>query len=132
MLPGQRLRRHWKESGVLMRLIDADERIETIRAAYCKECNNYSGVKCRACRWDDAMGTIEDAPTVDAVEAVRGEWVHCNGKSNLWYCSVCGEKILYNPTRRTYNIEKRPVHAVNKFCRGCGAKMDGNWTAGDS
>ena len=53
------------------RLINADELIETIRDAYCKECNNYGGVKCRACRWDDAMGMIEDAPTVDAVEAVQ-------------------------------------------------------------
>ena len=59
-------------------------------------------------------------------EEVRyGEWIHCNGKSNLWYCSACGEKILYNPTRRVYNIEKRPVHEVNKRCRSCGAKMIG-------
>lgn len=68
---------------------------------------------------------IREAPTVDAVEVVHGRWIHCKGKSNLWYCSVCGEKILYNPTRRTYNIEKRPVHEVNKHCRNCGAKMDG-------
>ena len=58
-------------------------------------------------------------------EERKGRWAHCNGKSNLWYCSECGEKILYNPTRRTYNIEKRPVHEVNKYCRGCGAIMDG-------
>ena len=56
----------------------------------------------------------------------EGRWVHCEGKSNLWYCSACGEKIIYNPTRRTYNIEKRPVHEVNKYCRGCGAKMEGS------
>ena len=68
---------------------------------------------------------LETAPTVDAVEVVHGRWIHCKGKSNLWYCSECGEKILYNPTRRTYNIEKRPVHEVNKYCRCCGTKMDG-------
>lgn len=55
----------------------------------------------------------------------RGRWVHCNGKSNLWYCSECGEKILYNQTRRTYNIEKRKVHEINKCCRACGAIMEG-------
>ena len=61
----------------------------------------------------------------DVVEVRHGEWVHCDGKSNLWYCSECGDKILYNPTRRTYNIRKRPVNEVNKYCRCCGAKMDG-------
>lgn len=71
------------------------------------------------------LDSINEVPSVDSVEVVHGEWIHCQGKSNLWYCSACGEKILYNPTRRTYNIAKRPVHEVNKYCRGCGAKMDG-------
>ena len=71
------------------------------------------------------LDSIDAQPTVDAVEVVHGRWIHCSGKSNLWYCSECGEKILYNPTRRTYNIEKRPVHEVNKYCRGCGAIMNG-------
>lgn len=68
---------------------------------------------------------IEEQPTIDYAPVRRGYWVHCAGKSNLWYCSECGGKILYNPTRRTYNIEKLPVHEVNRFCRNCGAKMDG-------
>lgn len=59
-------------------------------------------------------------------EPVRhGHWIHCNGKSNLWYCSECGEKIIYNPTRKTYKPEKLPVYAVNKHCRGCGIRMTG-------
>lgn len=75
------------------------------------------------------VADIDVLPRVDAVEVVHGRWIHCQGKSNLWYCSECGEKILYNQTRRTYNIEKRPVHEVNRYCRGCGASMrdgDGN------
>ena len=69
---------------------------------------------------------IDTAPTIDPEELrPKGRWIHCNGKSNLWHCSECGEKILYNPIRRTYNIEKRPVHKVNKYCRGCGAIMNG-------
>lgn len=55
----------------------------------------------------------------------HGEWVHCVGKSNLWYCSECGEKINYTPKRRTYNIRKRAVNEVHKYCRYCGARMDG-------
>ena len=59
-------------------------------------------------------------------EPVRhGRWIHCEGKSNLWYCSECGEKIIYNPTRRTYRPKKKPVYEVNKRCRNCGARMEG-------
>ena len=50
-------------------------------------------------------------------------WIHCEGKSNLWYCSNCGEKIIYNPTRKTYKHDKQDVSEVNRFCRHCGAKM---------
>lgn len=49
------------------RLIDANARIEEIRKAYCHNCENYNGVKCRACWVDDAIGLIDDATTVDAV-----------------------------------------------------------------
>ena len=69
---------------------------------------------------------LNEEPAIDP-ESLRpkGRWIHCEGKSNLWYCSECGEKIQYNPTRRVYNIEKRPVHEVNKYCRSCGAIMEG-------
>lgn len=79
---------------------------------------------------------ISEAARTDFIEICRcdtaenepvrhGQWIHCAGKSNLWYCSECGGKILYNPTRRTYNIKKLPVDEMNRFCRSCGAKMDG-------
>lgn len=68
---------------------------------------------------------IDDAPTIDAVHVVHGRWVRAAGKSNIWYCSVCGDKINYKQNRRTYNIQKVPVEQKNKFCRNCGAKMDG-------
>ena len=50
------------------RLIDVNARIEEIKKAYCTNCENYGGVRCRACWVDDAIGLFEDAPTVDAVE----------------------------------------------------------------
>ena len=72
-----------------------------------------------------AREKIYAAPEIDAAPAVHGHWIHCKGKSNLWHCSECGREILYNPKRRTYNIVKMPVFKKNKFCRSCGAKMDG-------
>lgn len=55
----------------MARLIDADKRIAEIKKQYCTDCENYGGVKCRACWVDDAMCLIDDATTVDAVEVVR-------------------------------------------------------------
>lgn len=68
---------------------------------------------------------IHELPTIEAVPAVHGQWLHSDGKSIVWYCSECGGKILYNPNPRTYNIKKPKVEQYNKFCRNCGAKMNG-------
>lgn len=48
-----------------MRLIDADDRIEFIKNVYCPECDNYNGVRCRACPINDMIEAIDKAPTVD-------------------------------------------------------------------
>lgn len=47
-----------------MRMIDADALIESIKGWYCKDCDSYNGVRCRACSTDDAMSAIDSAPTV--------------------------------------------------------------------
>lgn len=62
----------------------------------------------------------------DTAPVKYGLWIHCNGKSNLWHCSNCGGKIIYNPTRLVYKGEKRAVHEVNEYCRSCGVKMIGH------
>ena len=66
---------------------------------------------------------LRDTPRYPVVHA---HWIHCKGKTNLWYCSNCGAQIRYNQKRRTYNINKLPVHEINKCCRACGAHMDGD------
>ena len=55
----------------MARLIDADNRIAEIKNQYCIGCDNYGGIRCRACWVDDAMCLVDDAPTVDAVTVVR-------------------------------------------------------------
>ena len=43
------------------RMIDADALIELIKTqAHCEQCDNYNGVKCRACVWKDAMDMVDD------------------------------------------------------------------------
>ena len=51
----------------MARYIDADAAVEEARLAYCKDCNSYNGVMCRACAFDDAMSFIEDYPAADVV-----------------------------------------------------------------
>lgn len=70
----------------MARLIDADKRIEEIKKIYCDGCDNYGGVKCRACWVDDAMCLIDDATTVDAVEVVR-----CRDCKHLMFSDFYGE-----------------------------------------
>lgn len=40
--------------------------------AGCATCNNYNGVRCRACIWDDALNIVDELPAVDAVPV---EWL---------------------------------------------------------
>lgn len=38
----------------------ADEAISRIKSIYCKDCDNYGGVRCRACDFDCVMSDIDD------------------------------------------------------------------------
>ena len=99
-----------------VRLIDANAVSRTLRNLPFGYAKSFAG--------QAALKEVENAPTIDAVPVVHGRWVRAAGKSNIWYCSVCGDKINYKQNRRTYNIPKVPVEQKNKFCRNCGAKMD--------
>lgn len=109
-----------------MRLVDAHklyEQYETAMRELVKS-TNCENISLKALSLLCGTKLIADAPTVEAAPVAHGQWIHCKGKSNLWYCSVCGEKIIYNPTRKTYKPDKKPVWEINKCCRNCGAHMD--------
>lgn len=124
-----------EESKVQTKSIAEDVSLESVRLI---DANAYRKVlveekSCRPDNDDDVVYGIQMA--IDALDDMstftwenirpHGQWIHCQGKSNLWYCSKCGAKIIYNSTRKTYNIEKKPVSEVNKYCRNCGVKMIG-------
>lgn len=91
-----------------VRPIDANALMKRIEEVYCKDCNSYNGVMCRACAHMDDMDFIEDAPTIDAQPVKHEKWVRdASGKLN---CSYCGYV---------------PKWDDDKFCAGCGAKMNG-------
>lgn len=92
-----------------MRPIDADAFEVSAHERYCAECDNYAGLKCRACWVDDMLGDVADATTLspDEVRGV-GEWednypilvelecLRCKNCNKLVqigrYCANCGER----------------------------------------
>lgn len=101
----------------MARLIDSDKRITEIKNQYCTGCDNYGGVRCRACFVDDAICLIDDAPTVDAVEVVR--------------CRDCKHLVLtaegeHNPCDCVCDYWQTDGLNDNDFC-SYGERMDGDW-----
>lgn len=64
------------------RLIDADAFETDIRSRYCHTCDNYNGLKCKACWVDDMLGEVDDASTI--VPAEGGTY---NGNQRRTFCS---------------------------------------------
>lgn len=78
------------------------------------------------------IAEIAGLPIIEAEPVKHGRWIRGENKgfpekpSMIWYCSVCGERIRYNDTPRTYQKIKKKVNEVNPRCRRCGARMDGD------
>ena len=104
------------------RLIDANALKEQLNKLEAHGGHNYyrKGM-------DDALHTfmphfIDDAPTVDAVEVVHGEWeITEDDYLSLveMKCSVCGESYGFEFFE---DVTPRNYH----YCPNCGAKMDGD------
>lgn len=69
------------------------------------------------------LANIDDAPTIDAVSVVHGEWMPNPkiGWGETWVCSICGEKT-------TSSVMGYPRY---NYCPMCGAKMDGERKEGE-
>lgn len=105
----------------MSRYIDADKLKE---AWYTK--HNITEEDCGACfvGYSELPRLIDNQPTADVRENVRGEWREENPreKSMMWRCSVCG-RIAYYPTigeRKNYK-----KHCGYNYCPNCGADMRG-------
>lgn len=86
-----------------MRLIDANAVSKTLRNLPFGYTKSFAG--------QAALKEIENAPTIDAVPVVHGQWVKEDSLSGLWHkCSNC----------RSGNH----LH-LSAYCPDCGAKMDG-------
>ena len=105
------------------RLIDANAfyaYLEDLRQDYIEEDSQSSDFAA------EVIETVQDvylanAPTVDAVEVVHGQWnprpyhkINSEGRvikyCDFYYCSECGKE--------------RPITPPYNYCPNCGAKMD--------
>lgn len=82
--------------------------IERIKKAYCDGCENYNGVRCRACGINDALDIVEDAPTA-LDRTARWRWIVQDGTFTRFECSGCHTKNH---------------HTRWNYCPNCGAKME--------
>ena len=89
-----------------MRLIDADEAKHTYLIDTFDTADDFE-------RTNDIL---EYAPTIDAVLAVHGRWMHeeTEGGFHSWRCSRCGRGMNDNP------------EGIDLYCYHCGARMDGD------
>jgi hypothetical protein len=102
---------------MMPRYIDAETFDADCRKRYCTDCDNYNGLKCRACWVDDMLSEVEDAPTVSPDEARGvGKWIkrfdgpYGHGRT---YCSSCGKHSGIGGIKQT-----------PPYCPNCGAKME--------
>ncbi|MGM9587411.1 MAG: hypothetical protein ACI3VA_08000 [Candidatus Limivicinus sp.] len=66
--------------------------------------------------YDEVLQVIAEAPTVDAVEVVRGHWIdRIDNDTPMHECSVCGARVA----KGLYEYQN-----PNLYCYHCGARMD--------
>ena len=79
-------------------LISRSELSAAIKRQYCTDCNNYNGLRCRACHADDMLALVDDSldagPLWISVEdeypdyklsvlVIAREYTHCKGETVL-------------------------------------------------
>ena len=89
-------------------------RDDTLKAIhqYCKDCDNYNGVMCRACEYADDMDIICAIPAEDVQPVKRGEWEK-KSTVGVFRCSLCQHIFMLGAD------EIDEYH----FCPNCGADM---------
>ena len=121
-----------------MRLIDADELMKNYGFENATKYGNKNA-KQQEHSYSTMMlyeiaDVIEDAPTIDAVPVVRGEWIEIEqpGWSRSGYnatarikCSECDEEAFnYSNTYREHNGSTTEYRWIKtNFCPNCGADM---------
>lgn len=90
------------------------------------DCDNYNGVRCKACAYADAMDFIDAIPAADVQPIKHGRWYHNTSKYiselDAYFiqacCSCCD--------RYSDRVDSYSQLMSNEHCSHCGARMDGD------
>lgn len=93
-----------------MRLIDADGLSKSIYDNVSAPYEDAVAAK------EDCLRAIEEAPTIDAVPVVHGEWAPSGENPGFLVCSAC---------EGCYVVDEWADGKKWRYCPACGAKMDG-------
>lgn len=94
-------------SKLLMHLNDYALQEAPFKEDECPNPNIYNAIR-------DCMKAVEDAPTVEAVPVVCGEWEKTR-LAGEWICNKCQSVVYAGYTRNGYKLFN--------FCPECGADM---------
>lgn len=96
--------------------ISRDDTLKAMQYS-CQNCDNYNGVRCKACADADNMDIVSDMPAADAQSVKHGRWSECYTDTHHYsgICSVCGKASIKSLTESLY-----------EYCPKCGARMDGD------
>lgn len=80
------------------------------------DCDNYNGVRCRACAYADAMDFIDAIPAADVQPIKHGRWESPVSVGNgIKFCSVCRNEAYWDTDYGQQLFD---------YCPYCGARMD--------
>ena len=101
-----------------MRLIDADKLKRRVQSVATEAWKLKLEAKVET-TLNQFLDYVEQSPTIDAVEVVRGEWIW-HEDEDICNCSECEFEI-----DATGCIEPMEYVGVFRYCPNCGAKMKG-------
>ena len=88
------------------------------------DCDNYNGVRCRACEYADAMDFIDAIPAADVQPIKRGRWDFQGYQ--LFKCTNCKEMFTQDQLEAMQNHKDCEEWTFPNFCPNCGSDMRGD------
>ena len=121
--------------------IEREELMHRIKEIHCAECDNYHGVRCRACWVDDTLGYIDSEPPAEVALVRHGRWIleaHDERVNYRWNvtaeCSECCDELkeiwagffpgVPSCIARDAALVSAESVKLSNYCPHCGAKMD--------
>ena len=116
-----------------MRLIDADalkDKLQQHHDFYVMAWGGFGkmpiGEKKRVDEITNCIAEVVNAPTIDAVSVVHGEWIPHPTEEEWDVCTACGTGCKRREIGYDTYFERTYVTEYGyPFCPNCGAKMDG-------